>query len=118
MKRGLRLGLSFGLGLGALSLPAAGSAAQPAQLSTATLVCEAVYAPARTVWTRRVEIGYDQQRVRSVHIDGISVYTFSIRGTLILTALDNERIQVDTAGLTWSSDFRGLASAKGRCERG
>lgn len=81
------------------------------------LVCEAVYLPARTPWLRGVEIAYDQQRVRSVHIDGIPVYTFTVQGTLILTALDNERIQIDTATLTWTSDFRGLATAQGRCER-
>jgi len=81
------------------------------------LVCEAVYLPARTPWVRTVDIGYDQRRVRSVHIDGIPVYTFTVQGTLILTALDNERIQIDTATQTWTSDFRGLATAQGRCER-
>jgi len=91
--------------------------AQPAPAST-TLVCEAVYLPARTTWTRTVAIGYDQRRVRSVHIDGVPVYTFAVRETVILTALDNERIQIDTASQTWTSDFRGLATAQGRCERG
>ncbi|MDP2163378.1 MAG: hypothetical protein Q8K21_04020 [Hydrogenophaga sp.] len=91
--------------------------AQPAPAST-TLVCEAVYLPARTTWTRTVAIGYDQQRVRSVQIDGVPVYTFAVRETVILTALDNERIQIDTARQTWTSDFRGLATAQGRCERG
>jgi hypothetical protein len=43
--------------------------------------------------------------------------TFTVRQTLILTALDNERIQIDTASQTWNSDLRGLASAQGRCER-
>ncbi|MCB4362880.1 hypothetical protein KIH07_04000 [Hydrogenophaga taeniospiralis] len=81
------------------------------------LVCEAVYLPARAPWVRTVDIGYDQRRVRSVHIDGIPVYTFTVQGTLILTALDNERIQIDTATQTWTSDFRGLATAQGRCER-
>ena len=63
-------------------------------------------------------VGYDQRRVRSVHIDGVPVYTFAVRETVILTALDNERIQIDTASQTWTSDFRGLATAQGRCERG
>ncbi|MCY1369717.1 hypothetical protein D9M69_567700 [compost metagenome] len=82
-----------------------------------TLVCEAVYMPARTTWTRTVSIGYDKKRVRSVKIDGVPVYTFAIQETLILTAVDNERIQIDTAAQTWSSDFRGQATAQGRCER-
>ena len=89
--------------------------AQPAQ-STVTWVCEAVYMPARTPWARTVSIAYDQQRVRSVVIDGVPVYTFAIHETVILTSLDNERIQIDTASRTWTSDFRGLATAQGRCE--
>lgn len=91
--------------------------ARSAGLSSVTLLCEAAYLPARSTWVRQVDIGYDQQRVRSVHIDGVPVYTFSIRGTTILTALDNERIQVDTAAMAWTSDFRGLATSQGRCER-
>lgn len=83
-----------------------------------TLVCEAVYMPARTTWTRTVSIGYDKKRVRSVQIDGVPVYTFAIQETVILTSIDNERIQIDTAAQTWSSDFRGQATAMGRCERG
>jgi hypothetical protein len=86
--------------------------------SEVTLVCEAVYQPARTTWTRTVRIGYDKQRVRSVHIDGVPVYTFTVQDTVILTAIDNERIQLDTASQTWTSDFRGQATAQGRCERG
>ena len=82
-----------------------------------TLVCEAVYLPARSSWTRTVEIGHDQQRVRSVQIDGVAVHTFTIVGTLILTSQDNERIRIDTAAQTWSSDFRGLATGEGRCAR-
>lgn len=82
------------------------------------LECEAAYLPTRTVWMRTVAIGYDQSRVRSVLIDGVPVYTFAIQGTVILTALDNERIQIDTASQTWTSDFRGLATGRGHCERG
>ncbi len=82
-----------------------------------TLVCEAVYMPARSNWTRTVEIAYDNQRVRAVQIDGVAVHTFAIAGTLILTSLDNERIRIDAAAQTWSSDFRGLAMAEGRCAR-
>jgi hypothetical protein len=52
-----------------------------------------------------------------VVIDGQPVYSFAVRDTQIFTALDNERIQVDVAAQTWSSDFRGLSTAQGRCER-
>ena len=64
-----------------------------------------------------MDIGYDQKRVRSVSIDGVPVYTFAIAETVIMTALDNERIQIDTASQTWTSDFRGQATGQGRCER-
>jgi hypothetical protein len=97
-------------------LAAAGGAVAAAE-QRVTLACEAVYMPARSNWTRTVDITYDQKRVRSVQIDGVAVYTFAIAGTLILTSLDNERIRIDTATQTWSSDFRGLATAEGRCER-
>ncbi len=82
----------------------------------AVLRCEAVYLPERTVWTRTVDIGYDQRRVRSVGIDGVKVYSFHVQGTWIFTALDNERIQINTATLAWTSDFRGLATSEGRCD--
>jgi hypothetical protein len=52
-----------------------------------------------------------------VTIDGQVVSSFAIQDTLIPTALDNKRIQVDVAAQRWSSDFRGFASAQGRCER-
>ncbi|MFZ2824839.1 hypothetical protein, partial [Hydrogenophaga sp.] len=90
--------------------------AQPAA-GQVELVCEAVYQPARTTWVRRVAIDHDARRVKAVRIDGVPVYSFAIAGTVILTSLDNERIQIDTAAQTWTSDFRGLATAQGRCER-
>lgn len=101
----------------ATTASAPGWAVSPEALQTVTLVCEAVYAPARTTWIRTVDIGYDQRRVRSVAVDGVPVYTFAIVGTTILTSQDNERIRIDTAAQTWSSDFRGLATGQGRCER-
>jgi len=107
--------------LGALPVGAAEPAKQgqsaPPVKGTVTLVCEAVYMPARATWARTVTVAYDQRRVREVAIDGQPVYSFAIQDTLILTALDNERIQVDVAAQRWSSDFRGLATAQGRCER-
>ena len=82
------------------------------------LVCEAAYLPSRAVWKRTVTIDYDQKRVLAVAIDGVAVYTFSVRGTVIFTSQDNERIQIDTATQSWTSDMRGLASSQGHCERG
>lgn len=88
-----------------------------ASMSQLQLVCDAVYMPSRSSWSRVVDIGYDEKRVRSVSIDGVPVYTFAIAQTVIMTSLDNERIQIDTAARTWTSDFRGQATAQGRCER-
>lgn len=81
------------------------------------LICDAVYQPARSSWARSVRISYDDQRVRNVEIDGLPVFSFSVQGKTVLTALDNERIQIDLGTLAWTSDLRGLASAQGRCER-
>ena len=91
-------------------------AAAPARHHVA-LVCEAVYLPARSTWSRQVEIDYDQRKVTAVRIDGVTVYSFSVTGTGILTAVDNERIQIDAAAPSWQSDFRGLAQSQGHCER-
>lgn len=78
--------------------------------------CEVVYQPARAVWLRPVHIGYDRRRITEVRIDGVAVYTFQVDGTVVWTALDNERIQIDAAHRTWHSDFRGQAQGDGRCE--
>jgi len=99
----------------ALQWPSAASAVQPRTGKTAML-CEAVYMPAQTVWPRTVAIEYDQRRIKAVIIDGVKVYTFNVRDTWILTSMDNERIQINTATLAWTSDFRGLATAQGRCD--
>ncbi|OPF62905.1 MULTISPECIES: hypothetical protein [Hydrogenophaga] len=101
----------------ALALVLAAPGVVAAAASRVGLVCEAVYAPAREIWVRRVEISYDDQRVSAVGIDGVPVHSFAVNGTVILTALDNERIQIDVARLSWQSDFRGLAQSQGRCER-
>lgn len=107
--------------LGALPVGAAEPAKQGQSAvqaaGTVTLVCEAVYLPSRATWARTVTVAYDQRRVREVTIDGQVAHSFAVQDTLILTALDNERIQVDVAAQRWSSDFRGLATAQGRCER-
>ena len=80
-------------------------------------VCEAVYMPSRAVWTRKVLIEHDEKRMRAVFIDGVKVYTFQVEGSVVYTALDNERIALDLGNQTWSSDFRGLANGRGQCER-
>lgn len=104
--------------LAALGLAVCGTAvAAPPKPAQVDLLCDAVYLPARSSWARTVRITFDDRRVQAVAIDGLPVYSFNVQGTTVLTALDNERIQIDTAALTWSSDFRGQATAQGRCER-
>ncbi|MBX3608933.1 MAG: hypothetical protein KF871_03480 [Hydrogenophaga sp.] len=98
----------------ALAVPAKADDAAPQQV---TLVCDAVYLPARTNWAREVRFVLDDTRIRRLEIDGVPVYTFAVFETVILTSLDNERIQLDTASLTWRSDFRGQATSQGHCER-
>lgn len=93
------------------------SAAPAASGSVVSLSCNAFYLPARSIWKRVVDIELDANGVRAIRIDGVAVYTFVIDGTSILTAVDSERIQIDTAQLTWSSDLRGIVSSQGRCER-
>lgn len=81
------------------------------------LQCAPFYLPARSIWQRTVDIELDAEGVRAVKIDGVAVYTFNVNGTSILTAVDGERIQVDIAALTWSSDLRGMVSSRGNCTR-
>lgn len=113
--------LSF-LGLFFMAVPAAHSQAQPrsqaapAALERTVWVCDVAYTPTRSNWSREVRLGYDTQRLHTVDIDGVRVYTFAVADTLILTSLDNERIRIDVGARTWSSDFRGLAEGQGRCE--
>jgi len=107
---------TWALAAAVCALPAV-AAPPPAAATHVDFVCEAVYLPARSSWVRTVRVHYDGRRVRRVEVDGLPVYTFAVRGSTILTALDNERIQLDLAQQTWTSDFRGLATAQGRCER-
>lgn len=97
-----------------------GTASAPRKTQTmqqVTLVCDVAYLPSRSTWVRTVQLTHDERALRSVLIDGVPVYTFAVRDTWVLTAQDNERIQLDTKAMAWSSDFRGLASGQGRCER-
>jgi hypothetical protein len=82
-----------------------------------SLTCNPFYLPARSIWPRKVAIEVDADGVRSVEIDGVAVYTFNVNGTVILTAVDGERIQIDINTLTWNSDLRGLVTGRGGCTR-
>lgn len=99
------------------ALTSLASAQAQAPSTRVELHCEAVYLPARSTWPRTVELEHNQRRLTAVRIDGLPVYTFNVQGNVIITALDNERIQIDVAQLSWRSDFRGLAQSQGRCER-
>ena len=79
--------------------------------------CNAFYLPARSIWQRTVDVEFAAGGVRAVRIDGVAVYAFNIQGTTLLTSIDAERIQFDTAAETWASDLRGIVSSQGRCER-
>lgn len=100
--------------------PQAHKAASPAKAAPKTghaeLRCQAFYTPARSIWVRTVGLDYDRKQLNSVSIDGVKVYSFQVHGTAIFTALDNERIQIDTGTQQWSSDYRGAAMSQGRCE--
>lgn len=115
----LAAGLMLGTGWSAAQTPPQ-KAGEPATTEREfTLVCEAVYLPARSTWRRTVQLGFDPQGpLRRLSIDGVAVYSFALAGDSILTAVDNERIEIDTATRTWRSDFRGLSTSQGRCERG
>ena len=83
--------------------------------TTKRWTCNAFYLPARNIWQRTVAIEYEGDVVRSVQIDALAVYTFTVEGSNLLTSVDGERIQFDVAELSWTSDLRSLASSTGRC---
>lgn len=99
------------------SKPATPASSAPTDAAQVTWTCSPFYLPARSIWKRTVDVAYDDKRVRAVRVDGAPVYSFSVNGTQILTAVDGERIQLDTAAQTWTSDLRGIATGQGRCER-
>jgi hypothetical protein len=86
-------------------------------LTFTTLRCEVSYLPERSTWVREVVLGHDAKALRTVQIDGVAVYTFNVAGTVVLTSLDNERIQIDVAKPGWTSNFRDLATSQGPCTR-
>ena len=98
----------------ALSLAVLGSAvAAPASV---VLSCAVAYLPQRSTWVREVRIDWDPKAIRSLHIDGVQPHGFSTIPQGVMTALDNERIQIDLVTRQWQSDFRGHATGQGRCE--
>ena len=106
--------LGHTLGLGLLSLAALSSAL--AAPSSVVLTCAVAYMPQRSTWVREVRIDWDAKAVRRLRIDGVEPYGFSLLPSGVMTAIDNERIQIDLAALQWQSDFRGQATGQGRCE--
>lgn len=93
--------------------PAENLVASPSTFTRWT--CNAFYLPARNIWQRTVTVEYQGNAVRSVQIDNVVVYTFTVSGSSVLTGVDGERIQFDVAALTWTSELRGLVSSTGRC---
>ena len=119
MMRHLIFSLAF---FGALCVQSASAADRPAAKAppaptsgTVSLICNPFYLPARSIWRRAVDISYDADGVYAVKIDGLAVYSFAVTDTTLLTAVDGERIQIDTATRTWSSDLRGLVTGSGTC---
>ena len=105
--------------LACAALQAAAADPAPALLPSGVTrwTCNAFYLPARSIWQRTVDVEFDNGGLRAVRIDGVAVYAFNIQGTTLLTSVDSERIQFDTAAQTWTSDLRGIVSSQGRCER-
>lgn len=105
------------LGLAQVTALAAPAAKAPAaQPSTREMTCAVVYLPERRTWHRRVGIRWEGERVLGLQVDGLQPYSFSVQGAVLATALDNERVLLDLSSMEWASDFRGLASGRGRCE--
>ena len=104
--RALALGLCLGMPLSpALSAPTA-----------VVLNCAVVYMPQRSTWVREVRIEWDPKAIRRLRIDGVEPHGFSLLPHGVMTAVDNERIQIDLSSRQWQSDFRGHATGQGRCE--
>lgn len=107
--------LALAISLGATTVHAQNTPV--AQAGTLIWTCHAFYLPARSIWKRTVAIVYDNKDIRSVAVDGVPVYSFSLVDSSVLTSIDGERIQFDVSSQTWTSDLRGVVSAQGRCER-
>lgn len=105
--------------LACAALQAAAADPPPASLPNGFVrwTCNAFYLPARSIWQRTVDLEFDNSGLRAVRIDGVAVYAFNIQDTTLLTSVDAERIQFETAAQTWTSNLRGIVSSQGRCER-
>ena len=84
--------------------------------SVVVLSCAVAYMPQRSTWVREVRIDWDQKAIRRLRIDGVEPHGFSLIPQGVMTAVDNERIQIDLSTQQWPSDFRGHATGQGRCE--
>jgi hypothetical protein len=84
--------------------------------SSVVLSCAVAYLPQRSTWVREVRIDWDKKAIRRLHIDGVEPHGFSLIAQGVMTAVDNERIQIDLVARQWQSDFRGHATGQGRCE--
>jgi hypothetical protein len=82
---------------------------------TFELRCEVAYLPSRSTWERTVAVELLDASPSRITIDGVAAYSFVIDGAQLWTAIDNERIVLDMAALSWQSDFRGVATGQGRC---
>ena len=102
--------------LSCLGLTLAGLGPAGAAPSSVVLTCAVVYMPQRSTWVREVRIDWDRKAVRRLRIDGLEPYGFSLLPGGVMTAIDNERIQIDLTLGQWQSDFRGQATGQGRCE--
>ena len=106
--------LAAGVAVVACPPALAATAAKPATADT-RLRCEVAYLPAQSTWVREVVLTHSGKRLHTVSIDGVAVHAFALSGSVVLTALDNERIQLDLSQPAWRSDFRGLATGQGLC---
>ena len=97
------------LGLGAVMPWAA--LAQPVVLD-----CAVAYMPARSTWVRHVQALVQDGQVRALIIDGVAPYAFAGDADVLVTAIDNERIELRLTQRHWQSDFRGHATGQGRCD--
>ena len=108
--------LAGGLGAQALGVLQAQPLPAPREW-TVRWACVVPYTPSGAVWERSLTLRADTTAVREVQVDGQKVHSFAVADTLLLTALDNERIRFDTDSGAWHSDFRGLAVGEGWCQR-
>lgn len=89
---------------------------QAPPIQVTRLHCELVYMPQRHAWDREVTLHHSRNRLQAVEVDGVPVHSFRLAGHTVLTALDNERIQIDLDAGRWQSDLRGLVEGQGACK--